>query len=77
VTPVLLQNLGVKTTALGGAGVLSNGNYTFQSGLPTTEAIEISASPNKTTGAVILNVGTVDYSYRGWQMPNLYNPPVL
>jgi len=24
-----------------------------------------------------MNVGSVDYSFRGWQMPNLYNPPSL
>ena len=77
VTPVLLQDLGVKTTALGAAGLLSNGNYAFQTGLPTTEAIEILPTAGKLTGTVQLNLGSVDYSYRGWQMPNLYNPPSL
>jgi hypothetical protein len=76
VTPVLLQDLGVKTTALGGAGLLSNGNYFFQSGLPNTQAIEITPTGG-VLGTQIMNVGSVDYSYRGWQMPNLYNPPVL
>ena len=76
VTPVLLQDLGVRTTALGGAGFLSNGNYYFQSGLPTTEGIELMPSGG-VSGSTVLNVGSVDYSYRGWQMPNLYNPPPL
>jgi len=76
VTPVVLQDLGVKTTALGGAGYLSNGNYSFQTGLPTTQAIEIQSTTG-VAGSQVLNVGSVDYSYRGWQMPNLYNPPPL
>jgi len=76
VTPVMLQDLGVKTTALGGAGLLSNGNFLFQTGLPNTQAIEM--QPTTTPlGSQVMNVGSVDYSYRGWQMPNLYNPPVL
>jgi len=77
VTPVLLQDLGVKTTALGAAGLLSNGNYSFQTGLPSTQAFEISPNPGTTTGTVVLNIGSVDYSYRAWQMPSLYMPPVL
>ena len=75
--PVLIQDLGVRTTALGSAQVLSTGSYAFQTGLPTTQAIEIAPLSGHTTGNVVLNVGSVDYSYRGWQMPNLYTPPVL
>jgi hypothetical protein len=76
VTPVILQDLGTPSTALGGAQILSNGNYFFQSGIPSTQAIEL----KPTTGVAasqVMNVGSVDYSYRGWQMPNLYTPPVL
>ncbi len=76
VTPVLLQDLGTPSTALGGAQVLSNGNYFFQSGLPSTQAIELKPSTG-VAATQVLNVGSVDYSYRGWQMPNLYNPPAL
>ena len=76
VTPVLLQDLGVQTTALGSAGWLSNGNYYFQTGLPATEGVEITPTGG-VSGGQVLNLGTVDYSYRGWQMPNLYNPPAL
>jgi len=76
VVPVLLEDLGAKTTALGGAGLLSNGNYFFETGLPNTQAIEIQPTGG-VSGTQVLNVQSVDYSYRGWQMPNLYNPPVL
>jgi hypothetical protein len=77
VTPVLLQDLGVRTTALGSAQVLSTGAYSFQTGLPNSQAIEITPAIGHTTGTVAVNVGSIDYSYRGWQMPNLYTPPVL
>jgi hypothetical protein len=76
VTPVMLQNLLVKSTALGGAGLLSNGNFFFQSGIPSTQAIEMQPTTS-VYGSQAMNVGSVDYSFRGWQMPNLYNPPVL
>jgi len=55
---------------------LSNGNYFFETGLPNTQAIEIQPTGG-VSGTQVLNVQSVDYSYRGWQMPNLYNPPVL
>lgn len=76
VTPVMLQDLGVKTTALGGAGYLSNNNFFFQTGLPDTQAIEMQPTTS-VFGTQVMNVGTVDYSFRGWQMPNLYSPPAL
>jgi hypothetical protein len=83
VTPVFLQDLKVKTTALGGAQLLSNttpNNFFFSTGISTAvpaEALEISPTLNAPTGAVIMNVQASSYAYRGWQMPNLYNPPVL
>ena len=80
VTPVLLQDLGVKTTALGGAGLLSNGNYFYATGINTAipaEAIEIQPTAGAITGTVVMNVKGSSYSYRGWQMPNLYTPPAL
>jgi hypothetical protein len=78
--PVLLQDLKVKTTALGGAGLLSNNNYFFATGINTavpTEGIEILPTKGEATGTVIMNVQGSSYSYRGWQMPNLYTPPDL
>jgi len=80
VTPVLSQDLGVKTTALGGAGLLSNMNYFFSTGINTAvaaEAIEIAPTAGHVTGTVVTNVQGSSYNYRGWQMPNLYNPPSL
>src|SRR5579871_3125444 len=66
VTPVLLQDLGVKTTALGGAGLLSNGNYSFSTGINTAipaEILEIEPMSGKTTGPVVANVEGSSYSY--------------
>jgi len=83
VTPVLLQDLGVKTMSLGSAQLLSNttpNNYFFGTGLNPTapaEAIVISPTPGATTSTVILNIQGSSYSYRAWQMPNLYNAPAL
>jgi hypothetical protein len=80
VTPVLSQNLGVKTTALGGANLLSNMNYYFSTGINSavpTEGIEIEPTSGQVTGTVVLNMEGSSYAYRGWQMPNLYNPPNL
>jgi len=80
VTPVLSQDLGVQTTALGGANLLSNMNYFFSTGINTAtpaEAIEIQPTAGQITGTVVLNVEGSSYAYRGWQMPNLYNPPNL
>jgi hypothetical protein len=80
VTPVLSQDLGVQATALGGAGLLSNGNFSYATGISTTiptEALEISPTAGTVTGTVVMSVEGSSYSYRGWQLPNLYNPPAL
>jgi arylsulfate sulfotransferase len=74
VTPVLSVDLGVYSGALGSAQLLSNGNYFFLSGIPAY-SIEILPTPGTTTGTQVLNVGSPDYSYRGWQMSSLYAPP--
>lgn len=83
VTPVLMQDLGIKTTALGSAGLLMNttpNHYAFGTGLYTTvptESLELSPTPNTISATTILNVHGSSYSYRSWQMPNLYNTPAL
>lgn len=77
VTPVLMQNLGVNANALGGAQILTNGNFFFSTGIQPTQAIEIQPSAGMITGTQILNLESVDYAYRAWQMPDLYNPPAL
>jgi hypothetical protein len=61
---------------LGAAGLLSNGNFFFQSGLPDTQAIELEPG-TAVFGKQVMNIGSADYSYRGWQLPNLYEPPAL
>jgi len=76
VTPTFLQPLGTASTALGGAGLLSNNNYFFQTGVPQTQAIEFTPTTG-VLGKQILNVQAASYSYRAWQMPSLYNPPAL
>ncbi len=77
VTPALSADLGVYTSALGGAQYLqADGNYFFQTGLPTTNAIEILPTPGTINGTQVLNVGSPDYSFRGWQLSGLYNPPL-
>jgi hypothetical protein len=75
VRPVMLQDLGVQTTSLGAAQLLSNGNYFFQPGIPYNEAIEIQPTTS-IFGSQVMNLGSGDYSERSWQMPDLYNPPV-
>jgi hypothetical protein len=81
VTPVFLQDLGVYATALGGAELVpSNNNFFFQTGIASgadTYALEYLPNAGTTTGTQVLNVSTPDYSYRAWQMPSLYNPPLL
>ncbi len=76
VTPAILQPLGQASTALGGAELLPNNDYFFQTGLPETQAIEL-APTTGVAGTQILNVQASSYSYRGWQMLSLYSPPVL
>jgi len=63
VTPMLSVDLGVFAEAMGSAQLLSDGDYYFQTG-------DISSS-----GTQILNIEG-PFAYRGWQMPNLYNPPI-
>jgi hypothetical protein len=76
VRPVMLQDLGTPSTSLGAAQLLSNGNYYFQPGIPDNQAIEMQPTTS-VFGSQVMNLGSGDYSERSWQMPNLYNPPVM
>jgi hypothetical protein len=76
VRPVILQDLGVQTTSLGAAELLSNGNFYFQTGIPYNEAIELQPTTS-VFGTQVLNLQSLDYSERSWQLPNLYNPPAM
>jgi hypothetical protein len=81
VTPVLSQDLGVFSTALGSAQLLSDGNYFFMPGVVLINVNSVKSYCLQilpTAGAVD---GTQVYdlegpeSYRSWQVPNLYSPP--
>jgi arylsulfate sulfotransferase len=81
VTPVLSVDMGVFSTALGSAQLLSDSNYFFLAGevpvsLNTVDSysIEILPTPGTATGTQVLNLQGPQH-YRGWQMPSLYSPP--
>ena len=76
VTPVLSVSLGVYASAEGSGETLFDGNYFFQAGEPDGVGIEILPTPDTLTGTQVLNITTNGSSYRAWQMPNLYNPPL-
>jgi arylsulfate sulfotransferase len=80
-TPVLSQDLGVFSTALGSAQFLSDGNYFFQPGVVLIDvsdvksySIEILPTAGTVNGTQVLNLQGPE-SYRSWQMPSLYAPP--
>ncbi len=76
VTPVLSADLGVYSSAVGSAQLLSNGNYFFWAGFANSlgYAIEIQPIAGTTSGPQVFNLqGTM--GYRAWRMPNLYSPP--
>jgi hypothetical protein len=82
VTPVLSADLGVYSDALGSAQLLSDGSYFFLAGTVVVtlnnvdaDSIEILPTPGTDTGTQVLNLQSPQH-YRGWQMPNLYNPPI-
>jgi arylsulfate sulfotransferase len=82
VTPVLSDDLGVFSTAGGSAQLLSGGNYFFMPAvvlvnLNTQDSfcIEILPTSGTITGTQVLNVQGPG-GYRGWQMPNMYSPPI-
>jgi arylsulfate sulfotransferase len=76
VTPVISVGLGVFAPVYGSAQLLSDGLYLFQAGSPDAYAIEILPTPGYLIGTQELNVFSPHGSYRAWQMPNLYAPPL-
>jgi arylsulfate sulfotransferase len=80
-TPVMSQDLGYYSNAMGSAQLLSNGNYFF---MPAIVILNINSTasfseeylptPGHITGTQVLNIQGPE-SYRGWQMLSLYNPP--
>jgi len=82
VTPMMSQDLGVYSGADGSAQLLADGNYFF---LPAVvikgpnnafcQSIEIYPTAGTVNGTQVLNLQTAE-SYRAWQMPSLYDPPI-
>lgn len=82
VMPVLSVDLGVYSSAMGSAQLLEDGNYFFLaaivaggSGL-TGYDIQIQPAPGTDTGIQVMNIAGPP-GYRSWQMPDLYNPPIM
>jgi hypothetical protein len=82
VTPVISQDLGVYSAALGSAQLLSDENYFFMAGtvlasLSVDDSYSIQLFPTVSTvnGTQVLNMQGPT-AYRTWQMPSLYNPPI-
>jgi arylsulfate sulfotransferase len=77
VTPVLSADLGVFSTAMGSAQLLSDGNYFFVAALVVAGPNDVQShdieihSPH---GDVFNLQGSE--VYRGWQLPSLYAPPI-
>ena len=83
VTPVLSVDLGTFSTAGGSAQLLSGGNYFFMPAVVLVNlnslnsfSVEILPTPGTVTGTKVLNLQGPG-GYRGWQMPSLYNPPLI
>jgi hypothetical protein len=79
VTPVISQDLGYYSEALGSAQLLSNGNYFFQPGTVAPEgssySLELVPTAGTDNGTTIYNLESTT-CYRSWLMPNLYAPPL-
>jgi hypothetical protein len=78
VTPLLSQDLGYYSFALGSARAMGNGNYFFQPGDVTATnssyAMEVLPTAGTVNGTVVYNLQSAT-SYRAWLMPSLYTPP--
>jgi arylsulfate sulfotransferase len=83
VTPVVSFDLGGYSTAMGSAQLLDDGNYFFENPIVVVEtstygfSLEINPSnpaPQVGPADVLLNLVGPEH-YRGWQVPNLYQPP--
>jgi arylsulfate sulfotransferase len=82
VTPLLSQDLGVYSYALGSAHALANGNYFFQPGTVTASgnssfAVEVLPTAGTVGGTIVYNLQASNMSYRSWLMPSLYFPPAF
>jgi hypothetical protein len=82
-TPVLSQSLGYYSESDGSAQLLPDGNYFFQPGVVFDQSLltdvayvlEILPKAGTVNGTQVLNL-QAQVSYRAWQMPSLYAPPI-
>jgi arylsulfate sulfotransferase len=81
VTPVLSQDLGYFSTAMGSAQLLSDGNYFFVPAIVPTGVgyidsynMEILPGTSNGSGRTVFNIRGSEV-YRGWQMQDLYTAP--
>ena len=85
VTPVVSFDLGGYSSAMGSAQLLANGNYFFENPVvfvlslnnTVSYSMEIAptpAAPQVGPADVLMDLQGTQH-YRGWQMPNLYDPP--
>jgi hypothetical protein len=75
VTPVMSVSMDVFCMVMGSAALQSNGNYFFQPGLPPSYDIQILPTAGTITGTVVYDLSGPGFTYRAWQMPNLYTAP--
>jgi hypothetical protein len=68
--------LGLYANCMGSAEMLSDGNYFFNAGAHTTTGIQVAPNSGTLTGTQVLNISSPHASYRSWQMPTLYAPPL-
>ena len=84
VTPVVSLDLGSYSDAMGSAQLLANGNYFFENPLVLVGTNTVSYSMEVGPTPAAPQVGPADIlldlqgpqHYRGWQMLNLYDPPI-
>jgi len=82
VTPVISQDLGVYSNAMGSAQLLEGGNYFFEAPFviktlnkTVSYAIELYPTTGTVNGTQVLNQEATE-GYRGWQLPSMYAPPI-
>jgi len=83
VTPVMSVDLGVYAVVFGSAQLLDDGVFFFSpgnvekkvGGASAGYAIQIFQTPNTATGTQELNM-TGPKTYRTWEMPSMYAPPI-
>jgi len=82
VTPVISQDLGVFSNAMGSAQMLEDGNFFFAAPFvvktlnkTVSYAIELYPTAGTVNGTQVLNQEATE-GYRGWQFPSMYAPPI-